>query len=239
MASTIQSSVSPTSSHIVAPDQLRLPNCTLSLLPTATYWIPIHCLRHTFLCLYYLQLHPDSLHIASTIQSSVSPTSSLILAPDALRPSYIPLSLLPPATSWLLTHCLRHTVLCLSYLQPHLCSLHTAPAIHSSVSTTSSYILTLYTLPPSYNPLSLLPPATSWVLTHCLRHTVLCLYYLQPHLCSLHTVPAIHSSVSTTSSYILTLYTLPPSYNPLSLLPPAKKKNKNKKFIFLTPKNNK
>ena len=219
--SAILSSVSPTSSHILAPDTLPPPYCPLSLLPPATSWLITHCLHHTVLCLSYLQPHPGSLHTASTIQSSVFPTYSHILAPYTLHPPYSPLSLLPPATSWLFTHCLRHTVLCLSYLQPHPGYLHTASAIQSSVSPTSCHILGTYTLPPPYSPLSLLPPATSWLFTHCLRHTVLCLSYLQRHPGYLNIASAIQSSVSPTSSHILGTYTLPPPYSPLSLLPPA------------------
>ena len=177
----ILSSVSPTSSHILARDTLRPPYNPLSLLPPATSWLLTHCLHHRVHCLSYLQPHPCSLHTASAIQSSVSPTSSHILAPDTLRPSYRPLSLLPPATSWRLIHCLRQTVLRLSYLQPHPGYLHTASAIQSSVSPNSSHILALYTLPPPYSHLSLLPPTTSWLLIHCVHHTVLCLSYLQPH----------------------------------------------------------
>ena len=70
----------------------------------------------------------------------------LILTPDTLRPPYCPLSFLPQATPFLLTHCLH---LCFSYLQPHPGSLHIASIIQSSVSPTSSNILALYTLPPS------------------------------------------------------------------------------------------
>ena len=301
--SIILSSLSPTSSHILAPYTLPPPYSPLSLLPPATSWLLTHCLRHTVLCLSYLhshpgslhtssaiqssvfptsnhilapytlpppysplsylQPHPGSLHTASAIQSSVSPTSSHILAPYTLPPPYSPLSLLPPATSWLLTHCLRHTVLCLSYLhfhpgslhtssaiqssvsptsshilapytlpppysplslsylQPHPGSLHTASAIQSSVSPTSIPILAPYTLPPPYSPLSLLPPATSWLLTHCLLHTVLCLSYLHSHPGSLHISSAKQSSVSPTSNAIMAPYTLPRPYSPPSLLPPG------------------
>ena len=219
-ASAIQSSVSPTFSHILAPYPLPPPYSPPSLLPPVTSLLLKHCLRHTILCLSYLQPHRCSLHISHTgfaILSSVSPTSSHILALHTLPPPYCPLSLIPPATYWLFTHC----TLCLSYLQSHPCSLHTASAIQSSVSPTSSHILAPYTLLPPYSPLSLLPPVTSLLLTHCLRHTVLCLSYLQSHPCSLHTASAIQSSVSPTSSHILVLHTLPPPYNPLSLLPPA------------------
>ena len=140
--------------------------------PTSSH-IPTRCLNHTVLCLYYLQPHSDALHIASTIESSVSPTSSHILASDTLRPPYYPLSLLHTATSLLLIHCPH----CLSYIQPHHCSLYIAPTIQSSVSPTSNHILAPYTLPPPFSLLSLLPLATSWLLTHCLHHTVLCLSY--------------------------------------------------------------
>ena len=177
----ILSSVSPTSSHILATYTLPPPYSPLSLLPPATSLPLTHCLRHTVLCLSYLQPHPCPLHTTSAIQSSVSPTSSHILAPYTLPPPYSPLSLLPPATSLPLTHYLRHTVLCLYYLQPHPCPLHTTSAIQSSVSTTSSHILALYTLPSPYSPLSLLPPATSWLLIYGVHHTVLCLSYPQPH----------------------------------------------------------
>ena len=116
------------------------------------------CLHHTILCCSYLQPHPDSLHIASIIQSFVFPTSSHTLTPYTLPPPYYPLLFLPPTTSWLLLHCLHHTV---------------AP--------TSSPILAPDTLHPSYSPLTFLPPAISWLLTHCVHHTVPCLPYLQPH----------------------------------------------------------
>ena len=179
----------------MAPDQLRLPNCPLSLLPPATSWLHTHCLHHTVLRLSYLQPHPGNLHTASAIQSSVSPTCSHILAlytlpppyshlsllPDTLRPPYGPLSLLPTATSRLLIHCHRHTVLYLFYLQPHPGSLHTASTIQSSVSTTSSHILALYTLPPPHcfpylqpHPGSLnTASATLWLLIRCVHHTIL------------------------------------------------------------------
>ena len=130
-------------------------------------------------------------------------------------------TLLPPATSWLFTHCLQHTVLCLSYLQPHPCSVHAASTIQFSVSPTTSHILATYTLPLPYSPPSLLPPATftSLLLTHCLHHTVLRLYYLQTnHPGSLHIACTIQSSVSPTSSHILATYTLPPPYNPQTFL---------------------
>ena len=217
IASTILSSVSPTYSHIIAPDTLP----PLSLLHTATSFLLIHCPHHSVFCLSYLQPHPGSLHTTSTIQSSVSPTTSHILATYTLPTPYCPLFLLPLATSWLLTNCLRHTVLRLYYLQRNPGSLHTASTIYSSVSTTSNQILALYTLPAPYIPLSLLPPATSWLLTHCLQHTIHCLSYLQPHPSSLHTASAIQSSVSPTSSHILAPNTLRPSYSPLSRLPPA------------------
>ena len=236
-ASTIQSSVSPTTSHILATYTLPPPFYPLSLLPLATSWLLTHCLRHTVLRLYYLQPHPcslhtvstiqvriyylqpnpGSLHIACTIHTSVSPTSH-VLAHNTLRPPYNPLSLLPPATSWLLTHCLQHTVHCLSYLQPHPSSLHTESAIQSSVSPTSSHILAPDTLRPSYNPLSFLPPATPLLLTHYLHHTVLYCSYLQPNPGSLHIAYTIQSSVSPTSSHILATYTLPPPYSPLTFL---------------------
>ena len=149
-----------------------------SLLPPTTSLLLTHCLHHIFLRLYYLQPNPGSLHIACTIYSSVSPTSSHILATYTLPPTYNPLSFLPPATSLLLTYCLRHTVLCFSYLQPHPGSWYIAPFIQSSVSSTSSHILAPDTLRPSYNPpLLLLPPATSWLLIHCVHQTVLCLSY--------------------------------------------------------------
>ena len=221
-ASTIQSSVSPTSSHILASDTLRPPYYPLSLLHTATSLLLIHCPHHSVFCLSYLQPHPGSLHTASTIQFSVSLTTSHILTTYTLPPPYCPLSLLPLATYWLLTHCLCHSVLRLYYLQPHPCSLHTASTIQSSVSTTSNQIiLALYKLPAPYSPLSLLPPATSWLLKHCLQHTIHCLSYLQPHPSSLYTTSAIQSSVSPTSSHILAPDILRPSYNPLSFLPPA------------------
>ena len=89
-----------------------------SLLPPAKSLLRTRCLNHTVLCLYYLQPHSDALHIASAIESSVSPTSSHILASDTLRPPYYPLSLLHTATSLLLIHCPH----CLSYIQPHHCS---------------------------------------------------------------------------------------------------------------------
>ena len=217
-ASTSQSSVSPTTSHILATYTLPPPYCPLSLLPLATSWLLTHCLRHTVPRLYYLQPNPGSLQIACTIHSSVSPTSSHILARNTLRPPYNPLSLLPPATSWLLTHCLQHTVHCLSYLQPHPSSLHTASAIQSSISPTSSHILAPDTLRPSYNPLSFLPPAKPLLLTHYLHHTVLYCSYLQPNPSSLHMAYTIQSSVSPTSSHILATYTLPPPYSPLTFL---------------------
>ena len=143
---------------------------------TATSWLPIHCVHHTVLCLPFLQPHPCSLHTASAIQSSVSPTYSHITPPDTLPPPYSPLSLLPPTTSWLLTHCLHHTVLCLPYLQPHPYSLHIAATILSSVVPTSSHILAPDTLRPSYSPLSFLPPSH---IIHCVHHTILCLSYFQ------------------------------------------------------------
>ena len=190
VVSTIQSSASPTSNHIMAPDILHPPYCFLSLLPPTTSWLLIHCVYHTVLCLSYLQPHPGYLHPASTIQSSVSPTSSHILATYTLPPPYSPLSLLPLATTWLLTHCLRHTVHCLSYLQPHPGYLHTASTIQSSVSLTYNHILAPDTLRPPYYPLSLLSPVTPWLLTHCLHHTVFCIPYLQPHPGSLNTASA-------------------------------------------------
>ena len=168
----ILSSVSPTSSHILAPDTFR-PSCNpLSLLPPATSWFFTHCLHH------YLQPHPDALYIASAIQSSVSPTSSHILATYTLPPPYSPLSLLPSATFWRITHCLHHRVLCPSYLQPHPGSRYIVSTILSSVSPTYSHIIAPDTLPPPFSLLSLLPPTTSWLLTHCLHHTILCLSYL-------------------------------------------------------------
>ena len=98
---------------------MRPSYCPQLLLLPATSWRLIYCVHHTVLCLSYLKPHPGSLYIASIVLSSVAPTSSHILAPDTLRPSYSPLSPLPPATSWLFTHFLHHTVPCLSYLQPH------------------------------------------------------------------------------------------------------------------------
>ena len=179
------------------------PYSPLSLLPPATSWLLTHCLRHTYLCLSYLEPHPGSLHTASAIQSSVSNTSYHILAPYTLPPPYRPLSLLPRATSCFLIHFVHHTVLCVSYLHPHPGYLLTASAIQSFVPPTSNHILASYTLPPPYSPLSLLPPATSWLLNHCIHHTVLCLSYLHPHPGYLLTASAIQSSVSTTSSHIL------------------------------------
>ena len=215
------SSVSPTSNHIRAPYTLPPPFSLLSLLPLATSWLLTHCLRHTVLRLYYLQPHPCSLHTASAIQSSVSTTSNQILALYTLPAPYIPLSLLPPATSWLIIHCVHHTTLCISYLQPHPGYLHTASNIQSTVFPTSSHIPPPYILHPPYSPLFLLLPATSWLLIHCVNRTILCLSYLQPHPCSLHITSTTLSSIAPTSNQILALYTLPTPYSPLSLLPPA------------------
>ena len=130
--------------------------CGLSFLPPATPLLLIHCVRHTVLSCSYLQPHPGSLYIASTILSSVAPTSSPIVTPDTLRPSYSPLSFLPPATPLLLIHCV-----------------HIASIIQSSVFPTSSHTLAPYTLRPPYSPLSLLPPNTSRRLIHCVQHAVL------------------------------------------------------------------
>ena len=175
------SSVSPTSSHILTPDTLHPSYSPLSPLPPATSGIFTHCVHHTVLCLSYLQPHPCSLYIASTILSSVAPTSSHILAPYTLYPPYCPLLLLPPVTSWLLIHCIHHTVLSCSYLQSHPGSLYIVSTILSSVAPTSSHILAPYTLYPPYCPQLLLPPVTSWLLIHCIHHTVLCCSYLQSH----------------------------------------------------------
>ena len=101
IASAIESSVSPTSSHILASDTLRPPYYPLSLLHTATSLLLIHCPHHSVFCLSYLQPHPGSLHTTSTIRSSVSPTTSHILATYTLPPPYSPPSLLPPTTSLL------------------------------------------------------------------------------------------------------------------------------------------
>ena len=221
IASTILSSVAPTSSHILTPDTLHPSYSPLSPLPLAASWFFTHCVHHTVLCLSYLQPHPCSLYIASTILSSVSPTSSHILTPDTLRPSYIPLSPLPLATSWLFTHCVHHTVLCLSYLQPNPCSLYIASTILSSVAPTSSHILAPDTLHPSYSHLSFLLPATPFILIHCVHHTVLSCSYRQPHPGSLYISSIILSSAAPTSSHILAPDTLHPSYSPLSFLPPA------------------
>ena len=153
---------------MLTPDTLRPSYSPLSPLHPTTSGLFTHCVHHTVLCLSYLQPHPCSLYIASTIQSPISPTSKHIPAPDTLRPACSPLSFLPPAQSsvfptlapyTLRTHCVHHTVFCLSYLQPHPCSLYIASAILSSVAPTSSHILAPYTLPPPYSPLLLLHPA--------------------------------------------------------------------------------
>ena len=181
IASTILSSVAPSSSHILTPDTLRLSYSPLSFLPPATPLLLIHCVHHTVLSCSYLQPHADSLYIASTLLSSVSPTSSHILTLYTLRLSYSPLSFLPPATPLLLIHCVHRTMLCLSNLQPHPYSLHIASTILSSVVPTFSHTLAPDTLRPSYSTLSLLPPSTSWLLIYCVHHTILCFSYLQPH----------------------------------------------------------
>ena len=78
IASIVQSSVFPTSSHTLTPYTLPPPYYPLLFLPPATSWNLTHCDHHA---------------------APVSPTSNHILAPDILRPSYCPLFLLPPATS--------------------------------------------------------------------------------------------------------------------------------------------
>ena len=190
-------------------------------LPPTTSWLFTHCVHHTVLCLSYLQPHPCSLYIAYIILSSVSPTYSHILTPDTLHPSYSPLSPLPLATSWLFTHCFHHTVLCLSFLQPNPSSLYIASTILSSVAPTSRHILAPDTLHPSYSPLSFLPPATPFILIHCVHHTVLSCSYRQPHPGSLYISSTILSSAAPASSHILAAETLRPSYSPMYFLPLA------------------
>ena len=240
--SIIQPSASPTSSHILALYTLPPPYSPLSLLPPTTSWLLTHCIHHTVLSCSYLQPHPlhpsysplsilppatpCSLYIASTILSSVAPTSSHILAPDTLRQSYSPLSFLPPAKPLRLIHCLHHTVLCLPYLQAHPGSLHIAIIILYDGCNVSplppATPFPSYTLPPPYYPLLFLPPATSWLLIHCVHHTVLCPSYLQQHPVSLYIASTIQSPVSPTSNHILAPDTLRPPYCPLFLLHPCR-----------------
>ena len=208
IASTILSSVSPTSSHILTPDTLRPSYIPLSPLPLATSWLFTHCVHHTVLCLPNFQPHIGSLYISSIIQSSVFSTSSHTFVPYTLRPPYCPQLLLPPTTSW----CLIHYV----HLQPHTCSLYIPSTIQSPVSPTANHILAPDTLRPTYCPLSPLPPATSWLFTHCVHHSVLCLSYLQPHPCSLYFASTIQSPMFPTSNHILAPETLRPPHCPLS-----------------------